>query len=84
MDDVHKNIEEHQQIKKAKCWSFLIIWLLIWLMIKKRNKTTLFIRRRKLSNSLVFNTKPYFSYPQSTTLKSTQYFVMKIPNKRKF
>ena len=53
-------------------------------MIKKRNKTTLFIRRRKLSNSLVFNTKPYFSYPQSTTLKSTQYFVMKIPNKRKF
>ena len=55
--------------------------MLICLVIKKLNPvvTELFIRVRKLNISLVFITQSYFTLPK----KSTHYFVMKIPNKRK-
>ena len=42
----------------------------------------LFIRGRKLKISLAFNTQSYFAVPKDIRLNSTQYFVMKIPNKR--
>ena len=46
--------------------------------------TELFIRRRKLNTSLVFITQTYFAVSKNIRLSSTHYFVMKIPNKRKF
>ena len=42
--------------------------------------TELFIRGRKLNNSLVFITQSYFAVPKNIRLNSTHYFIMKIPN----
>ena len=44
--------------------------------------TELFIRGRKLNISFAFITQSYIVVPKNTTLNSTHYFVMKIPNKR--
>ena len=44
--------------------------------------TELFIRGKKLNISLVFIIQFYFVVPKSIILNSTNYFVMKIPNKR--
>ena len=44
--------------------------------------TELFIRGRKLNNSLVFVTQCYFAVPKNIRLNSTHYFIMIIPNKR--
>ena len=44
--------------------------------------TELFIRRRKLKISLIFNTRSYFAVPNTIRLNSTHYFLMEIPNKR--
>ena len=35
MDDIFKNIEEYNPNKNLKHWFLLLIWLLIWLIIKK-------------------------------------------------
>ena len=45
--------------------------------------TELIIRGRKLNISLVFITQFYFAVPRNIRLNSTDYFVMKIPSKRK-
>ena len=42
----------------------------------------MFIRGRKLSISLVFVTQSYFKVPKDVRLNSTNFFIMKIPNKR--
>ena len=44
--------------------------------------TELFIRDRKLNTSLVFTTQSYFALPKNIRLNSTQYFIVKMPNKR--
>ena len=44
--------------------------------------TELFIRGRKLNVSLVFITQSYFRVPRDVRLNSTQFFIMKILNKR--
>ena len=44
--------------------------------------TELFIRGKKLNISLVFITQLYFEVPKDVKINSTQYFIMKIPNKR--
>ena len=44
--------------------------------------TELLIRGRKLNISLAFITQSYFFVPKNVRLNSTNYFVMKIPNKR--
>ena len=43
--------------------------------------TELFIRGRKLSISLVFITQSCFTAQKNIRLNSTNYFIMKIPNK---
>ena len=50
---------------------------------KKLNSivTKLFIRDRKLNISLAFVTQTYFAVPKNIGHNSTQYFIMKIPNK---
>ena len=59
-----------------------MIWLLIWLIIKKLNPliTELFIRGRKLNISIVFITQSYSKVSKDVTLNS-KHFVMIIPNK---
>ena len=61
-----------------------MIWLLICLVIKKVNPiaTELSIRGRKLNISLVFIRQSYFLLSKNISLNSTQYFIMKIPNKQ--
>ena len=51
---------------------------------KKVNPITtgLFLRGRKLNISLVFITQTYFAVNENIRLKSTDSFVMKIPNKK--
>ena len=57
--------------------------MLICFVIKKLNQivTELFIRGRKLNNSLVFITQSYFPVP-NVRLNSIHNFITKIPNKR--
>ena len=42
----------------------------------------MFIRGRKLNIYVVFITQSYFKVPKDVRLNSTQFFIMKIPNKR--
>ena len=42
----------------------------------------LFVRCRKLNNSLVFITQSYFFVPKDVRLNSTHYLIMKISNKK--
>ena len=44
--------------------------------------TELVVRGRKLNIYLVFITQSYFAVPKNIKRNSTDYFVMKIPNKR--
>ena len=51
---------------------------------KKLNQVVseIFIRGRKINISLVFITQFYFAMPKNVRLSSSQYFIMKIPNKQ--
>ena len=44
--------------------------------------TELFIREGKLNISIVVIKKPYFAVPKNIRLNSTDFFIMKIPNKQ--
>ena len=44
--------------------------------------TELFIRGKKLNISIVFITQSLFKVPRDVRLNPTQFFIMKIPNKR--
>ena len=84
MQDVYKNIEDYNPIKKRKV---LIIFNDMIADMVNNNKlnsivTELFIRRRKLNISIVFITQSYFKVPKDARLNSTHFFIMKIPNKR--
>ena len=84
MDDIHKNIEEYNPNKKRELLILLDDMITDMLSNKKSNPivTKLFIRGRKLNIYLVFITQFYFAVPKNIRLNSTNYFVMKIPNKR--
>ena len=85
MDDIYKNIEEYNPNKKQKILIVFDDMIADMLSNKKLNPvvTELFIRRKKLNISLVFNTQSYFAIPKYIRLNSTYYFVMKIPNKKR-
>ena len=81
MQDIYKNIEDYNPIKKRK------ILIIFDDMIADNNKlnpivTELFIRGRKLNISIVFITQSYFKVPKDVRLNSTHFFIMEIPNKR--
>ena len=84
MQDLHKNIEDYNPIKKRKI--ILIFYDMIANMINNNKLnlevTELFIRGRKLNISIVFITQSYFKVPEHVRLNSTHFFIMKIPNKR--
>ena len=77
MQDVYKNIEDYNPIKKRKV--LIIFYDMIADMINNNKLnpivTELFIRGRKLDISIVFITQSYFKVPKD-------FFIMKIPNKR--
>ena len=82
--DVHKNIEDYNPIKKRK---ILIVFDDMIADMINNNKlnpivTELFIRCRKLNISIVFITQSYFKVPKDVRLNSTHFFIMKIPKKR--
>ena len=84
MEDVHKNIEDYNPIKKRK---ILIVFDDMIADMINNNKlnpivTELFIRGRKLNISIAFVTQTYFKVPKDVRLHSTHFFIMKIPNKR--
>ena len=84
MEDVYKNIEDYNPIKKRK---MLIIFDDMIADMINNNKlnpivTELFIRGRKLNISIAFITQSYFKVPKDVRLNSKHFFIMKIPNKR--
>ena len=84
MQDVYKNIEDYNPIKKRKV---LIIFDDIIADMINNNKlnpivTELFIRGRKRNISIVFITQSYFKVPKDVRLNSAHFFIMKIPKKR--
>ena len=84
MDDLYKNINDYNAIRKRKK---LIVFddMISDIMTNKKSQAIikeLFIRCRKLNISLVFITQSYFSVPKDVRLNSTHYLVMKINIKR--
>ena len=61
-----------------------MIWLLIFLVVKKLNPIVIesFIRGRKLNISLAFITQSHFAEPKNIRLNSTHCFIMIIPDKK--
>ena len=84
MQDVYKNIEDYNPDKKRKILIVLDEMIADMINNKKLNPvvTELFIRGRKIDISIVFITQSYFKVPKDVTLNSTQFFIMKILNKR--
>ena len=76
MQDVHKNIEDYNPIKKGKV---IIVFDDIIADMINNNKlnpivTELFIRGRKFNISIVFITQSYFKVPKYVRLNSTHLF----------
>ena len=84
MQDVYKNIEDYNPIKKRKVLIVFDDMIADMINDKKLNPvvTELFIRGRKRNISIIFITQSYFKVPKDVRLNSTQFFIMKIANKR--
>ena len=84
MQDVYKNIEDYNPIKKRKVLIVFDDMIADTINNNKLNPivTELFIRGRTLNISIVFITQSYFKVPKDIRLNSTHFFMMKIPNKR--
>ena len=84
IQDVYKNIEDYNPIKKRKVLIVFDDMIADMINNKKLNRvvTELFIRGRKLNISIVFITQSYFKLPKDVRLNSTHFFILKIPNKR--
>ena len=84
MEDVYKNIEHYNPIKKRKVLIIFDDRIADMINNNKVNPivTELFIRGKKLNISIVFITQSYFKVPKDVRLNSTRFFIMKIPNKR--
>ena len=84
MQDVYKNIEDYNPIKKRKVLIIFDDMIADTINNNKLNPivTELFIRGRTLNISIVFITQSYFKVPKDIRLNSTHFFMMKIPNKR--
>ena len=82
--DVYKNIDEYNVDNERKILIGFDIMIAHMINNKKLNSivTELFIRGRKLNISVGFITQSYFKVPKDIRLNSTDFFIMKIPNKR--
>ena len=84
MHKVYKNIDNYNPDKENK---ILIVFddMIADMINNKKSKsiaTELFIRGRKLNISLIFITQSYFKVPKDARNNSTEFFIMKISNKR--
>ena len=79
-----KNIEEYNIDKKDKI--FIVFDNMIADMINKKKLnpvvTGLFIRGGKLNISIAFIMQSYFKVSKDVKQNSTNFFILKIPNKR--
>ena len=84
MNNICENIEEYNPNVEPKIMIVFDDIIADMLINKKLNPivTELFIRGRKLNISFLFITQSYFVVTKNIRLNSTQYFIMKIPNKR--
>ena len=84
MQDVYKNIEEYNSGKECKILIALDDMIPDIISNKKLIPMVieLFIRGTKLSISPVFITQLYFKVPKDVRLNFTNYFIMKIPNRK--
>ena len=84
MQDVYKNIDDNNPRKKRKVLIVFDDMIADMINNKKLDSivTELFIRGRKLNISIVFITQSYFKVSKDVRLNSTQFFIMKITNKR--
>ena len=84
MQDDYKNIDEYNVDKERKILIVFDDMIPDLINNKKLNSMTteLFIRGRKLNISLVLITQSYFKVPKDVRLNSTDFFIMKISNKR--
>ena len=84
IQDIHKNIEDYNPIKKRKILIVFDDMIADMINNNKLNSivTELFIRGRKLNISIVFITQSYFKVPKDVRLNSRHFFIMKMPNKR--
>ena len=78
MHDVYEKIENYNPNKKREVLIVFDDMIADMIAIV----TQLFIRGRKLNISVVFITQSYFKEPKDVRLNSTNFFIMKIPNKR--
>ena len=80
MQDVYKNIEDYNPIKRRKV--LIVFDDMIADMINKSKLnpvvTELFIRGRKLNISIAFISQSYFKVPKNVRLNSTHFLIMKI------
>ena len=84
MQDDYKNTDEYNVDKERKILIVFDDMIPDLINNKKLNSmiTELFIRGRKLNISLVLITQSYFKVPKDVRLNSTDFFIMKISNKR--
>ena len=84
MHDVYKNIDDYNPDKENKILIVFDDMIADMINNKKLNSivTDLFIRGRKLNISLVFIAQSYVKVPKDVKLNTTDFFFMKIPNKR--
>ena len=84
MQDVYKNIDDYNPIKKRKVLIIFDDMIVDMINNNKLNPivTELFITGRKLNIFIVFITQSYFKVPKDVRLNSTHFFIMKILNKR--
>ena len=84
MQDVYKNVEDYNPIKKRKVLIVFDYMIADMINNKKLNPvvTELFSRDRKINISIVFIMQSYFKVPKDVRLNSTHFFIMKIPNKK--
>ena len=83
-EDVYKNIENYNPVKKCKILIVFDDMIADMINNKKFNPlvTKLLIRGRKLNICIVFITQSYLKVPKDVRLNSTHFFIMKIRNKR--
>ena len=83
MQDVYKIIKEYNTDKERKILTVFddIVANVINNKILNSMLTELFIRSSKLNISIIFITQSYFKVPKDVRLNSSQFFIMKIPNK---
>ena len=84
MQDDYKNIDEYNVDKERKILIVFDDMIPDLINNKKLNSmiTELFIRGRKLNFCLVLITQSYFKVPKDVRLNSTDFFIMKISDKR--